>query len=67
MDKKSAHLPKKHGINVGFTECHMSGVENVKVTSFDISPKFTLFCGHKGAKPGVKTGKKVPISLKNTV
>ena len=38
--------------------------KNVKVTHFDISPKFTLFWRNKGAKPGVKMGKNVPISLK---
>ena len=51
MGKKSAHLPIKHGINVIFLGiCHIRGEENVKVTPFDISPKFTLFWGNKGAK-----------------
>ena len=31
----------------------MRGGEDVMVTSFDISPKFTLFWGNKGAKMGV--------------
>ena len=38
-------------------KCHMSGGENVKVTHFYISPKFTLFRGNKGAKPGSKWAK----------
>ena len=41
---------------------HIRGGEDVKVTLFDILPKFTLFWGHIGAKPGVKKGKNVPIS-----
>ena len=45
----------------------MSGGENVKETPFDISPKFTWFWGRKGAKPGAKMDKNVPISLKNTI
>ena len=42
----------------------MSDEKNVKVTPFDISPKFTLFRGHKGEKPGVKRGKKSAHLLK---
>ena len=42
----------------------MSGGENMKMTPFYISSKFTVFWGHKGAKPGVKMGENVPISLK---
>ena len=41
----------------------MSGGENVKMGPFDISPKFNLFEGIMGAKPGVNMSKNVPISL----
>ena len=43
-------------------KCHLQGIshvrggEDVKVTRFDISPKFTLFWGHKGAKLGGQNG-----------
>ena len=32
----------------------MRGMEDAQMTTFEISPKFTLFWGHIGAKLGVK-------------
>ena len=41
---------------------HMRGMEDAQMTTLEISPNFTLFWGHIGAKTGVKMGKNVPIS-----
>ena len=39
----------------------------MKVTYFDISPKFALFLGHIGAKPGVKIGKRAHLPKKHGI
>ena len=57
----------------GLYKCHLQRIAHVrggeygKVTLFDISPKFTLFWGHIGAKPGVKKGKNVPLPIKHGI
>ena len=45
----------------------MSMGGNVKVTPFDISPKLTLFWGHKGHNPGSKWEKTCPYPYETRV
>ena len=44
--------------------CHMRGGEDVKVTPFHISPKFTLFWWHTGENGGSKWVKMSPFPYK---